>query len=283
MPFTPAHAAAALPFQRTRLITSALVIGTFAPDFEYFIRLSPGGGFGHGVVGALEFTLPVSLAVLWIFHTVVKAPLAGLLPVSVERRLTPYLGTFRFLGPRRLALIIASLLIGIATHLLWDSFTHSRTWLYHHWAFLHQVVRVPVLGPVLYFKLFQQGSTLVGLGILTAWLVRWYRTATPSAELRGRRFSLAQKVSILWCVSAVACLGAAVRILSDPEAQGGLKHWKVLLGYAVVTWIAVAWWMLVGYGLVFLTLDRVRRRTAGRGDLAGPALQAKERKFFRSG
>ena len=39
MPFTLSHAAAALPFRRTRLIKSALVIGCFAPDFEYFIPL----------------------------------------------------------------------------------------------------------------------------------------------------------------------------------------------------------------------------------------------------
>ena len=37
MPFTLSHAAAALPFRRTRLVMSALVFGCFAPDLEYSV------------------------------------------------------------------------------------------------------------------------------------------------------------------------------------------------------------------------------------------------------
>ncbi len=87
MPFTLAHSAAALPFRRLRLVPSALVIGTFAPDFEYFLRVTHSGRFGHTLVGSFVFTLPVALVVLWIFHTFVKVPVTMLLPDAIQRRL----------------------------------------------------------------------------------------------------------------------------------------------------------------------------------------------------
>ena len=37
MPFTPSHAAAVLPFLRTPLPASALVIGSVAPDLPYYL------------------------------------------------------------------------------------------------------------------------------------------------------------------------------------------------------------------------------------------------------
>jgi len=62
--------------------------------------------------------------VLWLFHTFVKLPVARLLPDAIQRRLTCRLGEFGFGGAARFALIVGSILLGIATHLVWDSFTH---------------------------------------------------------------------------------------------------------------------------------------------------------------
>jgi hypothetical protein len=166
VPFTLAHAAAALPFRRLRLVPSALVVGTLAPDFEYFLRLSPAGRFGHTLPGALLFSLPMALVVLWLFHTFVKLPTVKLLPESIQRRLVPHLHQFRFLGVGRSLWIVASVLVGIATHLIWDSFTHSTTWLYHHWSALRQPHRLPIAGQIPLYKILQHGSTSVGLAIL---------------------------------------------------------------------------------------------------------------------
>ena len=126
MPFTLAHGAAALPFRRSRLIPSALLIGTFAPDFEYFLRFSAHDRFGHTLFGSFVLTLPLALVVLWLFHNFAKVPVIRLLPNQLQMRLANHLGKFRFGGWRRFALIVASVLVGIATHLLWDSFTHPR-------------------------------------------------------------------------------------------------------------------------------------------------------------
>src|SRR5579859_6852423 len=111
MPFTPAHAAAALPFRRSRLVLSALIVGTLAPDFEYFLRFAPGGGWGHTFAGAFLLSLPLALAVLWMFHAVVKAPLMQLFPDALRQRIPAK--PFRFGRPSRFLLIGVSALVGI--------------------------------------------------------------------------------------------------------------------------------------------------------------------------
>jgi hypothetical protein len=134
MPFTLAHAAAALPLRGSRLVWSALVVGTFAPDFEYFLRFAPDDGYGHTVPGTFVLTLPLAILTLWLFHAFVERPLIELLPDAVRRRLPNNLNKFRFAGPPRFAMIVLSVLAGIATHLMWDSFrirTRGPTsWLY---------------------------------------------------------------------------------------------------------------------------------------------------------
>lgn len=124
VPFTLAHSAAALPLRRLRLVLSALVIGTLAPDFEYFLHFSPSGRFGHTLLGSLVLTLPLALLVLWIFHAIVKIPVIHLLPNAIQRRLHDHVYEFRFRGVSRSLLIVVSVLLGIATHLVWDAFTY---------------------------------------------------------------------------------------------------------------------------------------------------------------
>src|SRR5690242_6024991 len=85
MPFTISHAAAASPFRRTRLVLSALIVGTMAPDFEYFMHGRIIGRLSHNLQGAFEFCLPASLIVLAVFHWILKRPVVALLPNSVQR------------------------------------------------------------------------------------------------------------------------------------------------------------------------------------------------------
>lgn len=249
MPFTLSHAAAALPFRRCRLVTSALVIGTFAPDFEYFLRLSPDDRFGHTLRGTFLLTLPLALAVLWLFHRVVKAPAVGLLPESLERRIRPSLAQFRFAGIARFLLIAASLLLGIATHLFWDSFTHRNTWLYRRWSFLRQPVRLPTLGTTPWYKVLQHGSTILGLALLLAWLIDWYRSAQPSPRPRSQPppLAAARKLATAATLISIATALSIVRALVGIE--GGHFVFDKFVGDAVVTVIALMWWELVAYGI----------------------------------
>ena len=90
MPFTPAHPAIVLPLlRRTRrwLSASGLIVGSMAPDLEYFFRLRPGGGAGHALLGVLWLDLPLSLLIIGLFHGIVKKPLIFSLPDFFRFRL----------------------------------------------------------------------------------------------------------------------------------------------------------------------------------------------------
>ena len=246
VPFTPAHGAAVLPFFRFRLVPSALLVGAFAPDYEYFIRLGPNGRYGHTFPGALLLTLPLALVVLWLFHSFVKAPAVRLLPEGIQRRLGGEISEFRFGGPRRFTLIVCSILLGIATHLLWDAFTHPNTRPYRHWPALRQSLPLPMLGQVPYYKLLQHGSTILGLGILFAWIVLWYRSTDPSNRVVA---AMPQRKTVIVWGLAIAVTGGALRaglVMGMPSTLWDARWFIIRFG---ITVMALLWWQLVAYGI----------------------------------
>lgn len=250
VPFTLAHTAAALPFRRLRLVPSAVVVGTVAPDCEYFLRFEARGGYGHTIPGAFLLSLPLALLVLWTFHAIVKEPLVRLFPESIRSRLAAQTRRFRFGGIRRFLLIVVSALIGIATHILWDSFTHDHAWPTRHWLLLRQTVHVPVLGSIPYYRFLQHASTIVGMLLLCAWLVNWYRTAEPRPDLEEPGISSIRKWLILSSISGAAIVGGILRTIMT-AADSGLDHLREeQIGEGVITAIGLAWWLLVAYAVV---------------------------------
>ena len=254
MPFTPAHAAAAFPFRRTSLVWSAVIVGTMAPDFEYFLHFAPEGRHGHTMPGILVLTLPLALATLWLFHKFVKMTVVELMPRCLERRLIPYAGPFKFGGAARFALILGSILVGVATHLIWDSFTHPNGWSVLHWQALRQSVRAPLLREAPLYKLLQYASTIAGLAFLMVWLIVWYRGAAASAlpPMRSGSAWPARRLAILAAIIAVAGIGAvAISAATTPIPQNfmALLHFMVPV---VVAGVALIWWELVLLGIVRL-------------------------------
>jgi hypothetical protein len=249
MPFTPAHAAAALPFQRTRLIPSALVIGCFSPDFEYFLRLAPKGGFGHTLAGLFLFDLPVSLLVLWLFHAYAKEPLLTWLPTGVRQRLPSSTALSSMRNERGIALISTSILIGAATHLLWDSFTHPGYWPYHHWHFLSRTAELSVVGQVQYYEVLQHLSTLAGLLVLLIWFRHWYTHTQPRCSLTTERPRKDER-AVFPVLCAVAVAAAVLRGVLGVRMPINPHQCEVFLAEAVITSITVFWVEVVVYGLL---------------------------------
>jgi hypothetical protein len=250
VPFTLSHAAAALPFRRTRLIPSAIVIGCFSPDFEYFLRLRHHGEFGHTLPGVFLLDLPVSLAVLWLFHRYAKEPLWTWLPARMRRRipLGPTAPPLRSLA--QCALAAVSILLGAATHILWDSFTHPFYWPYYHWRLLRTTVQLPLLGAVPYYGLFQHASSLLGLIVILVWWLRWSRSAPLRSTLGAHTSGRERK--ILFAAVFIALAAAALRAFSTPP----LRTFEATLAETVVTAMTVFWVEVVIYGIV---RDRSRR------------------------
>src|ERR1041384_8817659 len=99
MPNPIAHPAASIPFTKVGLVFSALVAGSLSPDFGYFVPM-PGSFFMYTIPGLMLFDLPVGLALLVLFHILIKWPLLSLLPTSLQRRLYKPAQGFSF-GPLR--------------------------------------------------------------------------------------------------------------------------------------------------------------------------------------
>lgn len=127
MPFTAAHTVAVLPFVKSRkLSATALVAGSMSPDFEYFIRIDVLGIWGHDIPGIFVFDLPMTLALVVIFHTVVKHKLITNLPLFLQRRFghLKELSLRRDVFDRPLTFVICAC-AGALTHVVWDGFTHN--------------------------------------------------------------------------------------------------------------------------------------------------------------
>lgn len=250
VPFTISHAAAALPLRRAHLVVSALVAGTFAPDLEYFIRLVPGGGWGHTLPGIFGMSLPLGLAALWIFHRLVKMPLACLLPASVRARLTRQLLPFRFGPPRRFLHIVISLLIGIATHIGWDACTHPQYGLVAHIRFLWIPVHLPVLGWEPWFDVLQLISSCLGLTIVIAWCFLWYHRTKPDIEPPANPFTSTQRVVVVCLGIVAAILGASLCAFMRVGVPKNIDAVYDFADRTIVASGALIWWQLAVWGLI---------------------------------
>jgi hypothetical protein len=251
MPFTLSHAAAVIPFRRTPLIMSALVMGCFVPDFPYFLSLSPRMFFGHTYEGMFILDLPLALLALWLFHAFMKQPMLMFLPVGFRRRLKTSVSGFSFWPLERFSLIVLSILIGTATHLVWDAFTHRTSWISQHCAFLRGEVQLPVTGEMGLDKLLEYASSIVGLALVAVWIQYWYRTTEPSVAQNDEPENVAPRSNLAVILPSVAILGGAVRAY---HKDGIHLQIRPLVHFTADTIISAITFFLLGllvYGAIF--------------------------------
>ncbi|HYC87485.1 MAG TPA: DUF4184 family protein [Chryseosolibacter sp.] len=174
MPFTPAHAAIVLPFLRVnprRLSATGLVVGSLAPDFEYFLKMTVNSTHSHTVAGLFYFDLPVTLLLSILFHRIAKINLIHALPTFVAARFfdTLSLNFLEVLKKYPLAFCLSAIL-GSFSHVLWDSFTHGDgffvTLLGYKYGYYipFDGVRYPL------WYAFQHISTVAGLALIVAYI-----------------------------------------------------------------------------------------------------------------
>jgi len=181
MPFTASHAAIVLPFLRTPLLPAALVIGSMAPDLPYFVPFDTHRDLTHTLLGVVTIDLGIGLVVLALWWSLLRAPVLDLAPTWLSERMpqrTPRTNKVAFAG-----LVVASLVIGSLTHIVWDSFTHPG----------EVVDAIPLLntqvGPLVLHKWLQHTSSLVGLAAIAVWTAAWLRRTrrVPGQRTVGTR------------------------------------------------------------------------------------------------
>jgi len=126
VPFTVSHAAAVLPLERLgkhRLPLTALMVGSMAPDFGYVFSYEISRPITHSISGLFIFALPVGLAV-WLFY--VAALEKATITLLSDRWHTRFAHTDA-ITPALIARAAIAIVLGAATHILWDAFTHRGT------------------------------------------------------------------------------------------------------------------------------------------------------------
>jgi Domain of unknown function (DUF4184) len=226
-------------------VLSALVVGSVAPDFRYFFNLAPRGHFGHSFKGVFVFCLPVGLAVLWIFQTLMKLPLISLAPKSHQQRLVTLAGPFRWGGAGRFSLIVASLLLGSISHLAWDAFTHDRGLVVRNVPDL----RVPLeeFGthrPL--YNVLQHGSSLLGLALLALWYWRWFKRTAPQAVAPFLQMTARARG---WILGSILTVAAGVSFPYAYFESYRLASLGIFAGTFAVTFISVVFLAIFGFSV----------------------------------
>jgi hypothetical protein len=247
MPFTLSHAVAVLPLTRSRrLVPAALVIGSWVPDLPYFVPLLGGSGRTHAASGPVTVDLLLGLMTLVLWQLVLRRPLVDLAPTGLRERVPP---------PRRLDARYAfeaalSVVLGAATHVLWDTFTHPD-----RWGTSHLTLLTEALGPLPIYKWLQFGSGVLGLLGLLLWVALWLRRTPPRPT--SSQVSPKTRRAVGVGISAVAVLVGGLIAVTELNQGTSLEA----AAFAAVTRsMGAAAAAIVLVGLVWLVFDRFEGR-----------------------
>lgn len=213
MPFTFSHPAIVLPLTflpRQWFSLTGLVIGSLTPDFEYFLRMRIKSNYSHTIDGLFWFDLPLGLLLALIFHNIVRDSLFDNFPSILKSRFL----AFRQFDwndhfKRKWFVVAISILIGAASHIFWDSFTHDHGYF---------VQTIPALqnslnffgGQIPILKILQHSSTFIG-GLVIAYAI--YKL--PSNNIEKEIINLKY-----WTILVILTLIIiAVRLLSGLELK----------------------------------------------------------------
>lgn len=229
MPFTFAHPAIVVPLHQLikKSSLSALVIGSLIPDFEYFLRLRMESKYSHTVLGIIWFDLPLGFLVYMIYQSIIKTQLLHRLPYYFRIRLSE---SSNIKNDTRI--IIISLLIGILTHIVWDSLTHYNGYVVTH-SFLRENMNIASISIPLY-KFLQHLSTLVGISFLINYI----------HNLPKKHTEIVYKNDLYWhCVLSSIIIAVLYRIM--------IQQNNIISGHFIAFIIGVTLWSILITSLIF--------------------------------
>jgi hypothetical protein len=209
MPFTAAHPAIVLPLKKLNerwFSTTGLVIGSITPDFSYFLSFALNTRISsHQLPDVFTFNLPVTIVLALLYHGIIKESLIEHLPPFFKRRANPAKQSnwLKYLY-KHWAVFLGSALIGILSHLLWDSFTHFEGYFAN---------KIPwLLDQISFFginitasRLMQHLSTIVGIIYIA-----FYITSLPTYAI-----NTTSKWVFYWFL--VIATGILVLVMYMPE------------------------------------------------------------------
>lgn len=213
MPFTLSHAMFAVPLKYIKpkyFSTTGLILGSMSPDLEYFVKLEPYRSIGHSLLGLFLQAIPLSMIIAYLIHHVIKVPLSLHITsrYDLNTRFYHFLQLESLRSMRSWIVLIVSIIIGFATHVFIDGFTHAHG---------HFVKQIPVLNDVLLmniptYKALQYGFSMLGMLFLCCVLAFYlYRSNTLSTV--GIKVTKQQKYKFWLIVILTAILVTILKLL----------------------------------------------------------------------
>jgi hypothetical protein len=229
---------------KARLPLAALMIGSMSPDFAYFLPIAPGRAGTHDIAGLFYFCWPVGVAVWLLFVRVLEQPTMALLPETWRMRITP---SDQALNLKTLALAFAAIILGAATHIVWDWFTHASTPVVDAFPAMRAVAFNIGAKPIRWFSLLQILSSIAGMAVLMVWAIRKIRGAPLVPAVRESRhwpsISNEARFAAVVFLFATSCVFALTGYVANPEMrfEGRLFHLAIgaMTGWALA-WFAIA-------------------------------------------
>jgi len=212
MPFTFAHPLYAIPIRSIKpayFSLTGLILGSMAPDFEYFIALEPHQRIGHTHAGLWLEALPLSLLIALLFHRIIRMPLVCHLPslYRIDSRAYELLRPWSLNSLIKWVIFVISVTIGFYSHLFVDHFTHQSGFFVGQFpVLLHPVAGIPL------YKIAQHSLSLIGLLGQALLLVSLLRRVQPST---GKLPATSGRQKLLfWSVAAlIALLTVSLKLL----------------------------------------------------------------------
>lgn len=170
MPFTLTHPALVVFNKNKNFNLLALILGSMAPDFIYFILFNPSSNLGHTLNGFVFINLPLCFLLSYILTTIIKYPFISNLPFGLSKYYTYLLDDKnKSISLKNVIVFTYSSLIGMLTHVFWDSFTHKTGFFVKNIKFLTESFNILSFKIPIY-KILQHGSTIIGFFIILAFL-----------------------------------------------------------------------------------------------------------------
>jgi membrane-bound metal-dependent hydrolase YbcI (DUF457 family) len=252
LPFTISHAAAVLPLQRfgkLRLPLTALMIGSMAPDFGYFFVHGGGRELTHSFMGLVLFSLPAGLAV-WLFYVAILEK--ATITLLSDRWHTRFAHTDALTAPL-VARACLAVLLGAATHVVWDAFTHRGTFATS--AFPALLAPTPGFAWLPIYHLLHAASSVLGLVVLVVWARHLHRKPARS-QIRPYEVSRRVRVGANWFLLAATVLVGLMDWLPFVHARYDAQ--LVALATGLLSGFFVAW-CCIAIGMRMLERGRRRR------------------------
>jgi len=197
MPFTFSHPAIVLPLTKARLKLSstALIIGSMIPDFEYFIRMRDKSKYSHTLSGIFWFDIPLALLVCFIYHLFVRNSLFDNLPSFLKDRFSVYK---RFNWSRYFlkswAIVLVSIIIGTVSHIAWDGVTHNTMFFVNQadLSTMMKIGRINLAG----YKFLQLVSTIAGGLVVIYSIFSLRRIPQPKTKIDYRYWAIVWLITL---------------------------------------------------------------------------------------